>query len=173
MQEHEKMMAHFLEEISPVFCNNIPSADKPVLIAAFDEKMKELYGDIFKEAAGMSNLNAEEVVALFADQEIKYWQNLSIERKKMLLLKDEHFEDLLSTSLWVFEMACDKIKEGKEYVNPMVSYDDLLGKLKLNFGKVQTFNQNRAKYTFSEALQDLDYLFERTDKMSLRLGRVN
>jgi len=173
MQEHEKMMVLFLKETMPAFCNNISSADKPVLITAFEKRMKGLYGEIFKEAADISNLNTEEVVALFADQETRYWQNLSIERKKMLLLKDQHFEDLLSISLWVFEMACDKIKAGIENESQVESYDELFGKLQSSFSKVQSYNLIRAKHTFSEALQDLDYLFERNNKMSLRLGRVN
>jgi hypothetical protein len=173
MLENEKMMDLFLKEIIPAFCNNISSADEPVLVAAFEERMKELYGEIFKEAAGISNLRTEEVVALFADQEIRYWQNLSIEGKRMLLIKDQHFEELLSISLWVFEMACVKIEAGIENESHEATYDELLGKLQSSFGKVQSYNLIRAKHVFSEALQDLDYLFERTNKMSLRLGRVN
>lgn len=173
MQEHEKMMVLFLKEIMPTFCNNISSADEPALVTAFEERMKEFYGEIFKEAAGISNISTEEVVALFADQEIRYWQNLSIEGKRMLLIKDQHFEELLSISLWVFEMACVKIKAGIEYESHEASYDELLGKLESSFGKVQSYNLVRAKHIFCEALQDLDYLFELTNKMSLRLGRVN
>lgn len=96
-----------------------------------------------------------------------FTENLSVDGKKVKLIRDEVFERLLDESNKIFIMAKRKYDEGKIVDSKQA---EELKKIvrELSLG-VSEFNVERAKILVGDSMLDLNYAQGSTNNMSLRL----
>lgn len=117
------------------------------------------------------DLNIDEFVDVFVEDEKRIWTGLNEAERLSLLEKDFAYEHLMFLSDIAFEQAKECYDNGKYYDNDE-EYAMRLNEISECLDKIKYYNVDSAKEVLSETILDIDYIFGKTEMMSLRLSRV-
>lgn len=111
-----------------------------------------------------------EIVQMWNEDEINFFENLSEEELKVVLLPDKALKELEEISFQIFELAknCKK----KSYRLSDSEYEEWLKKISDPLDNIKEHNIPYAKELISEAILDIEYAYGKTNNMSFRLAKV-
>ena len=134
------------------------------LIDKYEDQIK-LFVDT--ETEGM----LRSIVDTFVEDEKRIWSALDDTSKISLLVQDEAYQHLSFLSGIAFEQAKECYKNQKYYDNEE-EYLLRLDEITQCLDEIKPNNIDSAKELLSETLLDIEYIFGKTEMLSLRLSRV-
>lgn len=162
------MIDKLYNKISPIIFKGIEEEYKSEVESGLKNYLYNRYKDSFNDPK-----TAENRLKSYINIETEYWKNAPVDFKLFSFVHDENFEMLEKLSREIYNLAKSKmindykvdIKPSKEEMDKLISY---FVKLSEN---VKPFNLRTAKNILSETILDYQYVFNKTDILSLRLGR--
>ena len=137
---------------------------KSYLIDKYEDQLK-----VFVDTETNEMLNS--IVDAFVEDEKRIWSDLDDSSKISLLEQDAAYQHLSFLSEIAFEQAKECYKKQKYYDNEeeyMLRLDEITQCL----DEIKPNNVDSAKELLSETLLDIEYIFGKTEMLSLRLSRV-
>ena len=137
---------------------------KIYLIDKYEDQIKVF---VDTEAEGM----LRSIVDAFVEDEKRIWTDLDDSSKISLLEQDAAYQHLSFLSEIAFEQAKECYKKQKYYDNEE-EYLLRLDEITQCLDEIKPNNIDSAKELLSETLLDIEYIFGKTEMLSLRLSRV-
>ena len=137
---------------------------KIYLIDKYEDQIKVFFDT---EAEGM----LRSIVDDFVEDEKRIWTDLDDSSKISLLEQDAAYQHLSFLSEIAFEQAKECYKKQKYYDNEE-EYLLRLDEITQCLDEIKPNNIDSAKELLSETLLDIEYIFGKTEMLSLRLSRV-
>ena len=137
---------------------------KIYLIDKYEDQIKVFFDT---EAEGM----LRSIVDAFVEDEKQIWTDLDDSSKISLLEQDAAYQHLSFLSEIAFEQAKECYKKQKYYDNEE-EYLLRLDEITQCLDEIKPNNIDSAKELLSETLLDIEYIFGKTEMLSLRLSRV-
>lgn len=165
--------------LETIYDNTIPVIHKELKGSTFKYEtnyknyLRKKYSTLLREFVSEESQDTlQAIVKSYIDDEIRIWASLSKNEMLAILDDDSAFEHLAFLSNIAFEQAKDVLNT-KKCISNDSQYQLRLEELADCLDAIKPQNINTAKELLSEAILDIDYLFGKSETMSLRLSRVN
>lgn len=165
--------------LETIYDNTIPVIHKELKGSTFKYEtnyknyLRKKYSTLLREFVSEESQDTlQAIVKSYIDDEIRIWASLSKNEMLAILDVDPAFEHLAFLSNVAFEQAKDVLNT-KKCISNDSQYQLRLEELADCLDAIKPQNINTAKELLSEAILDIDYLFGKSETMSLRLSRVN
>lgn len=165
--------------LETIYDNTIPVIHKELKGSTFKYEtnyknyLRKKYSTLLREFVSEESQDTlQAIVKSYIDDEIRIWESLSENEMLAILDDDPAFEHLAFLSNIAFEQAKDVLNT-KKCISNDSQYQLRLEELADCLDAIKPQNINTAKELLSEAILDIDYLFGKSETMSLRLSRVN
>lgn len=165
--------------LETIYDNTIPVIHKELKGSTFKYEtnyknyLRKKYSTLLREFVSEESQDMlQAIVKSYIDDEIRIWASLSKNEMLAILDVDPAFEHLAFLSNIAFEQAKDVLNT-KKCISNDSQYQLRLEELADCLDAIKPQNINTAKELLSEAILDIDYLFGKSETMSLRLSRVN
>lgn len=165
--------------LETIYDNTIPVIHKELKGSTFKYEtnyknyLRKKYSTLLREFVSEESQDTlQAIVKSYIDDEIRIWASLSKNEMLAILDVDPAFEHLAFLSNIAFEQAKDVLNT-KKCISNDSQYQLRLEELADCLDAIKPQNINTAKELLSEAILDIDYLFGKSETMSLRLSRVN
>ena len=134
--------------------------------------LKEKYSVLLMEfASEESDSMIKAIVDSYIEDETNIWKALNKNEMLSILEKDLSFEHLSFLSNIAFEQA-KECKKTDEFLSDENAYQKQLEELASCLDSIKPYNVGAAKELLSEAILDIEYAFNKSTTMSLRLSRI-
>ena len=155
--------------------NKIYSNIINIILKDFEEEEKILvqqeYIRILKNRYSNLNItNYEKVYEKLYKLEYNEWNNLSINAKKQILLKDEVLDEIKNISSKAYENAKERLKNNKSISKEEA--EQSINKLNELLTFVKEYNKDLARWHISEGIMDLKYASLQTNNTSMRISHI-
>lgn len=131
-------------------------------------KYKNILADIVNSE---SEEMIKNVVRTFIEDEFRIWTGLSESEILSVLEPDPAYEQLSFLSNIAFEQA-KECYEKRKYYNNDEEYKLRLEEISTCLDEIKPYNLDSAKELLSETLLDIDYIFGKSENISLRLSHI-
>lgn len=165
--------------LETIYDNTIPVIHKELKGSTFKYEtnyknyLRKKYSTLLREFVSEESQDTlQAIVKSYIDDEIRIWESLSENEMLAILDVDPAFEHLAFLSNVAFEQAKEVLKT-KKYISNDSLYKERLKEIALCLNTVKPQNINATKELLSEAILDIDYLFGKSETMSLRLSKEN
>lgn len=165
--------------LETIYDNTIPVIHKELKGSTFKYEtnyknyLRKKYSTLLREFVSEESQDTlQAIVKSYIDDEIRIWASLSKNEMLAILDVDPAFEHLAFLSNVAFEQAKDVLNT-KKCISNDSQYQLRLEELADCLDAIKPQNINTAKELLSEAILDINYLFGKSETMSLRLSRVN
>lgn len=165
--------------LETIYDNTIPVIHKELKGSTYKYEinyknyLRKKYSTLLREFVSEESQDTlQAIVKSYIDDEIRIWESLSKNEMLAILDDDPAFEHLAFLSNIAFEQAKDVLNT-KKCISNDSQYQLRLEELADCLDAIKPQNINAAKELLSEAILDIDYLFGKSETMSLRLSRVN
>jgi len=140
-------------------------------IEAYKKYLKEHYEEVLHDL--IEQLGEEiikDAVEIYIDSEKRFWSAFNAEGMLSILEEDLAYEQVRLLSELAFSQAIE-CNETNTFLDDEKEYERQIEEINKWIKDVKYFNENRASTLLSEAILDIEYAFNKTKYMSLRLGR--
>lgn len=148
-----------------------------VITVGFEEKDKKFveneYMRILKNRYSELDISIDDYDKLYEylfKIEYKEWNDLSLDVKKHILLKDVALDEIIDITNSAFKFANERLN--KNILIPIAQADEYISKLEVLYNSVKEYNQQLAEWHISEGIMDLKYSSGQTENMSLRTSHI-
>lgn len=167
----EEMIKEIYVKTIDIVLNNTDGQYKDELIKSYQNYLERGYLNL-----DTLEQSYEEILPIFLDYEISYWQSMSPEAKLSRLLSDIAYEKILEISNLGYDCAMRKINHNnienffpidRETANKSIEFLTSL------ITQVKEFNKVPAEDSVSEGILDFQFAAGLSKVKSLRIGRIS
>lgn len=165
--ELEQLLEKMYSELTYPFLKNVPDERKEEFKRLYEQRILEQYSQILEDLTLETKEKQEETIRMLINKEKVRWANATFENKQQYFYVDDAYVKLCDLSNEVFEKVVEQYhNETADLIG--IRYDEIISKANELLEKVDDYNKEFGRKAYSYLIIDLNYLFKKSDQLSLR-----
>lgn len=163
----EEILEKMYAELLPGFLKNVPDNRKEEFTRLYEQKLLENYSLILNELTTATHEEQENTIRTLINKERIRWANATFENKQQYFYVDEEYVKLCDLSNEIFEKVIEQYhNETTDLLG--ISYDNVVKQANELLKGIDEYNKEFARKAYAYLMIDLNYLFKKSDTLSLR-----